>query len=283
MFSMRRWPFLFVAFALALSGCSSLLYYPSRNLFFDPAKLPNHPRDVGFMSEDGTHLTGWYFRASEKSLEGKPPKGVLLFFHGNAENVSSHFTALYWILEKGYDFFIFDYRGYGRSGGEPSPKGTVEDGRAALRWLAANKPEGVPIIIFGQSLGGAVALRVAGDLKDEVDFKKIAVDSTFHSYRSVARKALSKHWLTWLFQPLAFVVMSDRYGPADAIPTLAPRPFLVIHGTNDRSVDFSLGEKVFELAAEPKTFWRIEGGGHIDALSRDLQGSRAKFLEWLAR
>src|SRR5690606_22141072 len=109
---------------------------------------------VFFKAKNGNQLFGWYF----KNRKGVSPKATVVFFHGNAENLSSHYLSLAWLVDYPYDFFIFDYQGYGRSHGDPSPQKTVEDGIAALELMNERAP-GRPLIVFGQSLGGAIALR----------------------------------------------------------------------------------------------------------------------------
>jgi len=261
-----------------LSGCSSLLYHPSRTFHLNAAKILHPPQEVTFTSLDGTALHGWYFRTASR----KNPKGLLVFFHGNAENISPHFAHLYWILEEGYDFFIFDYQGYGRSQGKPSPRKTVEDGTAALCWSFLKEPT-VPLIVFGQSLGGAVALRTVSEVRGKIPISYLVVDSTFLSYKAVARDILSRHWLTWIFQPLATLTLSDRYAPGNRVAEISPIPLLVIHGDQDRTVSLRLGEKIFEKAGEPKEFLKIPGGRHIDALMRHDGRYRKELLKRLNR
>lgn len=260
-------------------GCSSLLYYPTREEHVDRAKMPLKPEDVEFVSEDGTRLHGWYFHAQPEARKNC----TLLFFHGNAQNISTHFFSLYSAPIHGYDFFIFDYRGYGRSEAkQPSPEGTVADGRAALRWLKARAPER-PIVVFAQSLGGAIALRSVLDLKDEIAPKAVVVDSGFSSYQAVGRAVLARSWVTWLFQPFAWIALSDRLAPEDGLWRLPPVPLLVIHGDRDPTVPFSMGERLFTKAHEPKEFWRIPGGGHTDFMWRENGRYAKAFFSYLDR
>ncbi len=261
----------FLAFGLSfLSSCSSLFYYPDRNIYVNPQALPYQPQDVYFNSEDGTQLHGWFIEREDKKAK---PKALVVHFHGNAQNLSAHFAGLEWIRKRGFDYFIFDYRGYGKSQGEPFPKGTVEDGMAAIRWAHNRSPE-TPLIVVGQSLGGAVALRAVFETQDKVPVKLVVADSTFHSYQEIGRKTLAKSWLFWLFQPLAYVLLSDKWAPLDKIGKLSPTKVLVVHGEKDHIMPISLGKRVFELAKEPKEFWEIKNGTHIDFTWRIQEGYR---------
>ncbi len=248
--------------AVTTSGCSSLLYYPTRIEHVDRKKMPVKPVDLDFASEDGTKLHAWQFKAPRPSS-----KCVILQFHGNAQNLSSHFHSLYWILDHGIDYMVFDYHGYGSSDGEPSPKATVEDGHAALRKIHSLYPD-KKIVVVAQSLGGNVGLRSVADMKNEIPVSLVFADSTFASYRSVARSALSRGWLTWLFQPIGWLVMNDTYASKDRIGEIAPTPIVVIHGEDDNTVDISMGRDVFDRARDPKEFWAIPGGRHIDSFYR---------------
>ncbi len=259
-----------------LSGCSSLLYYPSRNLHYDPARLNLKPEEVFFPSKNGSKLFGWYFKSPKKSI------GTVVFFHGNAENISSHYLNVVWMLEHGLDLFAFDYQGYGRSEGEPSPEKTVQDGIAALEWAHARNPD-LPLVVFGQSLGGAIALRTVIESKNHLPIRYVAVDSTFPSYRSMARQVLSRNIFTWPFQWMGWLFMSDTFAPDGRIGEISPIPMLVIHGTQDQLVEFKMGERVFAEAREPKEFWRISGGGHTDIFSLQSPTYKTKFIENIRR
>jgi fermentation-respiration switch protein FrsA (DUF1100 family) len=268
---------LLAALWLLLSSCSSLLYYPTHQLHFPPERYGLKPEEVFFPSADGTKLFGWRFRHV-----GGPaaPKGVFVFYHGNGENLSSHYLSLVWILKHGYDLFIFDYRGYGRSEGTPSPGGTAADGEAALRWAKAHYSF-TPIVVYGESLGGAVALRNAIDLKDEIRYRAVVIQSSFPSYEEVARRTLAKGLLTWPFQWLAWLVLSDRYAPDGEIGRIAPVPLLVMHAEDDATVPFRCGQEIFEQAKTPKDFWTVPGGGHADAFLRHGDVFQGKLLTWL--
>lgn len=255
------------------TGCSSLLYAPTRVWHVHPEKLGFTYTDVSFDSTDGkepVRIHGWHFRQSRFPK----PLGHLIFFHGNGENRSSHFLSLGWILEKGYDYFIFDYQGYGDSEGTPCPEKTVLDGMSALRWFfqESKKPRygNTPLIVFAQSLGGPVALRSLAELQESgelpVQLKAVVLDSTFPTYTSAGASVLSQHWLTYLLQPLSLVVLSDRWSPEPKWNSLPKVKYLVLHGDQDRMIDPKLGQRLFDRLPEPKQFILIPGGKHIQSL-----------------
>ncbi|NUM89264.1 MAG: alpha/beta hydrolase [Bdellovibrionales bacterium] len=253
--------FLALLFALSGSGCSSLLYYPDRTLHHEPAKIGLKPEEVYFESKAGPQLFAWYFR----NRVGERPRGVVVQFHGNGENLSSHYLSLAWVLDHGYDLLAFDYQGYGRSEGTPSPEGTVRDGEAALELAARRAGAGVPIHVYGQSLGGAIALRTILDNKGKYPVHSVVVEGSFASYRRVARDVMSRAILTWPFQWMAWIVMSDKHAPERDLEKLSPIPLLVIHGAKDSTIPLSLGENLFERSRPPKKMVIVPEGKHLDA------------------
>jgi fermentation-respiration switch protein FrsA (DUF1100 family) len=260
-----------------LVGCSSLYYYPSKRELVYRHKLPIQPVDVSFDSEDGTNLHAWHFR----TLDLKDPKAVIVHFHGNAENLTSHFLALYEAPAKGYAYLTFDYRGYGRSDGNPNPTGLVNDGVAAIKWMHKMYPTR-PLVVFGQSLGGAVAIRSVVKIKNEVPISLLVLDSTFPDYRIAARSAFANSVLLFLFQPLAWAIVDNSESPWSDIPKISPTPLIVVHGTDDKIVDTSLGRQVFDLAKEPKEFWSIPKGKHLEFMFKNDGEFGERFYDRLA-
>ena len=248
--------------------------------------LHDRPERVGavweeakFKSADGTDLTGLWFPA-----RGGPSKGVVVQFHGNGENMTSHYLFVYWLALEGYDVFAFDYRGYGASGGKKSISGAVADGAAAI--AAARKRAGGSsgrIVVLGQSLGGAIAL--ASLEKDGGEgVKGVVLDSTFSSYRGVAQEKLGHLWLTWPLQwPLSRLLISDRYAPYKLIGRRKPVPLLVMHCENDPVVPYAQGRALYDAAAAPKEFWKIAGSGHTEALGNRGAQYRRPLVDWLDR
>ncbi len=257
---MLKFTFVLIIPLLLLSGCGGLFYHPDAQLYVDVKKLDVQPQQVELKTSDDKKFFGWYFKASDH------PKAKILFFHGNAQNRTAHFFSLYWILKENYDFFIFDYPGYGESEGSPDQLSTIDSGTKALEWLVKQNPQ-VPLVIFGQSLGGNIAMYTATKNKGLITPCLIAVDSTFKSYRKVAQRVLARHWLTWPFQGLSYLLVSDSVSAEDHIGEITNIPFLVFHGKEDPVVDFQSGQDVFTAAGEPKKFFVVPGSGHTMAFN----------------
>jgi len=263
---------------LNLCSCSGLFYVPDANLYFDPEESGfAKPEVVRFNSGDGTKLWGWYFPAQKKA------KGLIVQFHGNAENLTSHFLFLAWLTYEGYDLFIFDYRGYGQSEGKPSQEGTYLDGKAALDWAWQKwkrKKSGRHLIAYGQSLGGVIATRSLCDFEHAEDFTLLVQDSTFANYKRVAKGLLTQRWWTWPLSWLPWIVVSNEFGTSECLEK-NKRPLLVIHDKRDRKVRYENGEEVFETATAKKDFWKLDQGLHIGVFSEPNETYRREFVKFL--
>lgn len=248
---MSRLLTLLVPVCLFLGGCSSLLYYPSQIEYTQIKDLPYDIEELTFPDQKGNQLHAWYFHA-------KNPKAKILFFHGNAQNLSAHFAMLAWMVDFGYDLMIYDYPGYGKSSGKPTPESTALSGVAALSKIESINPQ-LPLVVYGQSLGGQI-MQKSLNLYEKKNYKAVIIEASFLSYRSVARRMLSKSWVTWLFQPVAWLVMSDHWAGDPSL--IAPIPVYVLHGNLDNVVPLDQGQHVFEKAKDPKQWKVIEGGSH---------------------
>ena len=263
---------------LGLSTCTRLFFQPSRDLVWTPKQLALSYQDVSFTSADGTKLHGWFLPAQTRQI-----RGTFVQVHGNAENISTHFTSLLWVIQHGYNLLTFDYRGYGRSEGRVSMPGVHEDVRAAIgeARLLAHAHGGIPLILYGQSLGGALLLYTVGTLADRHDIAVVIVDSAFSSYQALAREKLAESWLTFVLQPLAYVLISDRYAPKHVLADISPLPLLVIHGDQDVIVPWHHGRAIYKHAKTPKWFWKLPGLGHIQAMSAQHRDYRQALLDFL--
>lgn len=263
-------------------GCGSLFYYPDSVLYYPPERAGYRHEDIRFAAADGTKLHGWHLKADARALGGKAPKGTIVQFHGNAQNISSHYLALAWLTRHGYDLFTFDYRGYGLSEGEPQPRGTYLDGMAALdkAWELHEKSGAKKFVVFGQSLGGLVAMRAFADFRHQDRTTLVVMDSTFVSYKDIVQEKMAGIWLTWLFSPLGRILVSDRYASEPYVPKLKTR-LLVIHDKRDPIVGFRNGRKLFDLATGAKEFWELDEGSHTGAFLDDSASLRDRFARFL--
>lgn len=268
-----------VALAAALSGCTGMFFQPSRELLLKPEDTGAVYEAVSFTSSDGTRLTGLFFPARRS-----PAVGTVVHFHGNAENMTTHFLFASWLVDYGFNVFAFDYRGYGASEGKPELKGAIEDGKAAIAYARSRKGvEPERLVVFAQSLGGALAVASLAEMPGPV-VRAVALDSTFASYSGVAQDKIAGLLVLWPIQwPLARLLFSSRYNPARLIDRLPRVPLLFVHGTADRVVPYREGMALFARAPEPKELWRVAGGGHTDAFARRAGSYRPKLAEFFRK
>jgi fermentation-respiration switch protein FrsA (DUF1100 family) len=258
-----------VILLFALAGCTSLFFEPSKE-FITNAEVENYsPQDVYFKSPDGLVLRGWYFRAREE-------RGTILVCHGNVENISTHVKLDLWLIDEGYNLFIFDYRGYGKSQGAPGVKGIQLDAEAALETLLFVLPRGKQdnVIVFGKSLGGAVAVYLVANSPYKNRVKALILDSPFASYRMIAREKVAASIIGWPVQyPLSYLV-NDDYSPVQYVGKVSPVPIVIIHGNQDEIVPVHHGRILYDAALPPKQFWELTVPGHVRAQADEATRKR---------
>jgi len=249
------------ALLLGLSGCGHLFLVPMQRLVLSPDELGLDFENVFIDSSDGVRLYGWFLPA-----EG-PARGTILFLHGNAENISTHIGSVYWLPERGYNVLLVDYRGYGASTGTATLHGAIDDSRAALRWLLARPDiDHERIVVLGQSLGGALGAYAIGASELKSRIRVLILDSSFGSYRHIAREKLAMFWLTWPLQyPLSWT-LPEELSPENVIADISPTPILFIHGVNDAIIPLHHAQRLYDAAQTPKSLWIIPDSGHIAAL-----------------
>jgi fermentation-respiration switch protein FrsA (DUF1100 family) len=243
---------------LGFSGCvlDSVFYYPSQTDHGNPGQEGLPYEAVRFASRDGTELSGWFLPAAD-GVDPKNVKGTVIHVHGNAENVSAHWQLVGWLTKRGYNVFLFDYRGFGGSAGTPEPKGVFEDTQSAFDYVRSRAdvdPE--KLLVFGQSLGGNLAIAAVGS-GNRAGIRALAIEGTFYSYSAIAN---DKMFGSGLF-------VNGDYSADRFIGKLTPIPLLLIHGTEDNVIPYRHSERLFYLAGEPKRWMPVPGGGHIDAMT----------------
>jgi fermentation-respiration switch protein FrsA (DUF1100 family) len=264
--------------ALLAAGCRNPFFLPVRGPSAPPALEQVSHEEVFFETRDGVRLHGRLL--SPKG--GAAPRGTVLFLHGNAGNVGINADSYLWLAEAGFAVFAFDYRGYGLSEGEPTFPGINEDARAALALLPTLRGvDPARIAVFGQSLGGAVAIRTVATSEERRLVKAVAVDAAFASYRLIVRDRMTEFPLTWLTKYPASLLFDDGYSPERVIGSVSPVPLVLIHGTADRVVPYRHGEILFGKAREPKALWTLRGGGHGSGFADPA--IRARLIDFLDR
>jgi uncharacterized protein len=240
-----------------LGGCvQSAFYHPDRVLYDTPARQGLKFEQVVFTSKDGTRLVGWFIPASGDE-DPRRARGTVVHFHGNAQNMSAHWQFVDWLPRRGFNLFVFDYRGYGASEGSPEPKGVFEDSSAALDYVR-QRPDVDParLLVFGQSLGGTNAIAAVGS-GNRAGVRAVAIEATFFSYSSIAGEKLIG----------AGSLADDTYSAERFIAALSPTPLLLMHGTADPVIPYSHAERLFAKAAQPKRLIKIDGARHTEALT----------------
>ncbi|EPL10849.1 putative lipoprotein [Pseudomonas sp. CF161] len=253
-----------LALLLSLSACSSLLFYPEPGLPFTPERAKLEYRDVTLTTADGLKLHAWWLPAKA----GVPLKGTVLHLHGNGGNLAWHLGGSWWLPEQGYQVLLVDYRGYGLSQGEPSLPAVYQDVDAAFTWLdQAPEVQGKPLIVLGQSLGGALAIHYLVEHPErQRQLKAIVLDGVPASYRDVGQYALSTSWLTWPLQvPLSWLV-PDADSAIHAIPRLTGVPKLLYHSIDDPIVPLSNGIRLYQAAPAPRVL-QLTRGGHVQTFA----------------
>lgn len=257
-----------VALTLALLLWAGVRWFERINLYHPSREHALHPGTYGFLYEDvelraadGTRLHAWYVDASlparpgalnEPALPALEPlpagrRPVVVFFHGNAGNISHRMQKLRLFRSMGASVLLFDYRGFGRSRGRPSEAGTYLDGEAAA--LHMREARGVPpgrLVYYGESLGCAVALETALKLPPGA----LILDSPFTSVVEMGR-------ILFPFLPVAWMVRY-RYDNLGKIPHLKV-PLLVLHSEEDDIIPFDMGRRLYEAAPAPKRMVILQG------------------------
>jgi uncharacterized protein len=256
-----------VLLVFALAGCvQDAFYHPDRVLYDTPRSAGFAFEPVSFASADGTRLTGWFIPAVGVASP-RDAKATVIHFHGNAQNMSAHWTFVRWLPPAGYNVFVFDYRGYGASEGRPDPRGLFDDSRAALDYVRSRADvDPARLVVFGQSLGGTNAIDAVAS-GDRRGVRAVVIEATFASYSAIANEKIAS----------AGSLVSDDYSAERFVARIAPIPILFIHGTEDPVIPYSHSERLFALAGEPKALWTVPGGGHTEAFG-DRFGERYRSL-----
>ena len=228
---------------------NSFIYSPPRfPEGFSPAHASPPPaEDVWLTTQDNVRINAWYMQSHGS---GK----ALLWFHGNAENIGHGLGQAVFYRRLGVNVLAVDYRGYGKSSGSPDESGVYRDADAAYDHLIRVRHiQPTNIFVYGHSLGGAVAV----DLASRRDCGGLIVQSSFTSIRDMARRTFRI--------PLFEYIPKSRFNSLAKILHVRAA-ILIVHGTRDETVPYSMGQRLFAAAPEPKFFFPIQGAGHNDVI-----------------
>lgn len=246
---------------------SGFIYFPERRIDATPKSLGLPYEEIALRTEDGVRISAWYVPASGN-------RGTVLFCHGNGGNISHRLDSISVFNRLGLNVLIFDYRGYGMSEGSPDEQGTYRDAEAAYRCLVNDKKcDRRRIIVFGRSLGGAVAAWLAARHAAGM----LILESAFASIPDVAADLYP-----WL--PVRLLSRYE-YRTADYVQGVRC-PVLVIHSRDDEMIPLIHGLRIYAAAAEPKSFLEISGGhndGFLKTGKRYEEGIDAFISGWLRR
>lgn len=247
---------IFITFAIVLyAGFSLMLYLLQDRLVFLPhmpgRELDATPQVIGLDYEDtwidtadGERLHGWYIPVDAA-------RGTVLFFHGNAGNISHRMESILIFNRLGLNVLIVDYRGYGQSSGKPGEQGTYRDAEATWDYLVGQRrlpPE--RIVIFGRSLGGGVGAWLAS--RPGVEPAGVIIESSFSSGMDMGKR---------LYPMLPVRLITRINYPVRDYITAVRAPVLVVHSRDDEIIPFDMGQAIYQAASEPKTFFEM-GGDH---------------------
>lgn len=243
--------FISVSLVLFVSGCvSSAIYHPERTMRYTPASAGLTYEDIRMETQDGICISGWWVPTVR-------PRGTVLFCHGNGGNIASYLDSILLGNRLGLNVFIFDYRGYGYSDGTPTENGTYLDADAAWSYLVTERgiaPE--QIIVWGRSLGGAIAARTAARHRSGL----VIVESAFTSLKDLVNDRF--RWVpAWVLKDHAYDTM-HHLEQVDV-------PVLVIHSPDDEMIPFRHGKMLYDAIKGPKAFLQIKGShnrGYLDSM-----------------
>jgi pimeloyl-ACP methyl ester carboxylesterase len=261
--------FAYIGLAIVLYlGQSNLVYMPSQQLIDTPATVGLKFEDIQITTKDNVNLASWFVPAKDNDQIGK---GVILFCHGNGGNISNRISYLPIFRDLGLSTLLFDYRGYGKSEGKPSEDGTYADVEAAWQYLTQERK--IPpqkIIIYGESLGGAIASYIAQLTSQDPNNNAggLILASTFTSISDRASELYPFLPIRWLSR--------FSYNSIDRLPSIKI-PVLIIHSTDDEIIPFTHGDRNFKAANQPKKLVKLRGdhnSGFLDSLETYRNGLR---------
>ncbi|MEM6473390.1 MAG: alpha/beta fold hydrolase [Planctomycetota bacterium] len=252
----------------------SNFFRPSGKDYGIAAQLDVEPEEVTFESSDGTKLHAWILKAQGD------PKGTVVHFHGSDRNITFTAGNVAWLTDEGYNVFAFDYRGYGKSEGLPSHAGTMADSIAALRFALSHPEfESQDLVLFGQSMGGQLAIIAASEVNDE-RVASVVSEATYGRRSLHLSDKLGRLGPLWLVKWGGWLFTSDQSCGESAANSLQDTPLLLIHGDADGAVAPYHAERLRDAAGVEVELWKIAGAGHLEVFRSPE--NRKRLIDYVA-
>ena len=242
----------------------NLLYHPSVDNYLkdDLGTTPTEIKKVKITTRDKIDLVGWFYNKDIEKFK------TIVFFHGNAGSLQNRTYKLNHFKDLNVNFLIIAWRGFSGNKGQPNEQGLYKDGRSAIEWLNTKGIQDKNIIIYGESLGTAVAVEIA----QNKNYAGIILESPFTSMVNMGKKY-------YPFFPIS-LLLKDKFESYKKINKVTI-PVLIIHGKVDKIVPFAMGKKMYEIANQPKFFYSQEYGDHMVEFDEKLLLSLRKFIDSL--
>lgn len=247
--------FIFGLFVLVRYLEGNAIFFPSKQITLTPDRVGLSFDDVYLTTSDGIKINAWL-------LKNPQAKATLIYAHGNAGAMSDRLMKIKYFHDLGLNVIVFDYRGFGKSEGSPSEQGVYLDALTVYDYLKTRADlNTMPIIAYGASMGGVVAV----DLATKRPVNVLIVDSSITSGLEVARK---------LYPYIPSFLITIRFDSLSKVKTLT-MPKLFIHSPQDKVIAYQMGRRLFEAAHDPKEFIKSNGGHNEIQIVTDHQTSQA--------
>jgi hypothetical protein len=238
-----------------------LLYYPDTNSYLEEKNLKHKIEKIFTRTEDGLNLRAWFHKKNNVEK-------TLLFFHGNAGNLENRIYKLNHLGDLNINYLILAYRGFNGNSGNPTEKNIYLDAKSALTWLNSKGIADKNIILYGESLGAAVAIEIAKDK----NFSGIILESPFTSMIEMGK-------VYYPYLPVR-LLLKDKFDNQSKIKSINS-PILVMHGRKDKIVPFYMGKKIYDLANKPKYSYFIDFDEHMMSFDLNLIKAIETFIKSL--
>jgi len=242
----------------------NLLYHPSVDNYLKDNSVtePSEIEKVKITTEDKIDLIGWFYNKDIEKFK------TIVFLHGNAGSLENRTYKLNHFKDLNVNFLIIAWRGFSGNRGKPNEMGLYEDARSAVRWINTKGIQDKNIILYGESLGTAIAVEVAQNKK----YAGLILESPFTSMINMGKKY-------YPFFPVSFL-LKDKFESYKKINKISV-PVLIIHGKVDKIVPYEMGKKMYELANQPKFFYSQDYGDHMVEYDEKLLSALEQFIKSL--